>query len=160
MFRQLSCLFPLVLLFSTPAAAKDLRGRFGGGFNQQFGHVSALSVRYAFPTNSPAINVHLEGAFGLETQKEADNRLFTGGRLLWGMIAEDNMNLYLAGGAGALSQNDESTFRLQPAMIADFFFFGLENLGFTVEWGLNLDLAGETGIATAATAAAGAHYWF
>ncbi len=159
-------ILPLLSLFafSSTAMAKDTRGRFAGGFNQQFGHVSALSVRYAIPTNSPAVNIHLEGAFGLETQSGEDteeaNRVFSGGRLLYGIIAEDNLNLFVAGGMGALSNNDSSTLRIQPAMGADFFFFGLENLGFTVEWGLNLDVTGQTGIATTAAAGAGVHYWF
>ena len=44
-------------------------------------------------------------------------------------------------------------------MGADFFLFGLDNLGFTVEWGLNLDTGG-TGLGTAAAVGAGVHYWF
>jgi hypothetical protein len=159
MIRSALAVLPL-LAVSSPALAKDLRGRFGGGFNQQFGAVSALSLRYAFPTNAPAVNIQLEGAFGLETQAESGGRVFSGGRLLYGMIAEDNMNLFVAGGVGALIADQTSTIRLQPTMGADFFFFGLENLGFTVEWGLNLDLAGQTGIATTAAAGAGVHYWF
>jgi hypothetical protein len=61
---------------------------------------------------------------------------------------------------GALSDDDGTTLRIQPAMGADFFLFGLENLGFTVEWGLNLDLTGQSGIATTAAVGAGVHYWF
>jgi hypothetical protein len=159
MTRLIFLLIPL-LGFSSAAQAKDLRGRFAGGFNQQFGHVSALSVRYALPTNSPAVNVHLEGVFGLDTQSDEAGGVFSGGRLLYGVIAEDNMNLFLAGGVGALSADDGTTVRLQPAMGADFFMFGLENLGFTVEWGLNLDLTGQAGIATTAAVGAGVHYWF
>ena len=34
-------------------------------------------------------------------------------------------------------------------MGADFFLFGLDNLGFTVEWGLNLDTGGSPGLETA-----------
>ena len=139
------------------ANAKDLRSRFGAGFNNQFGHVSALSVRYALPTPSPVINVQVEGNFGLDTQTDA---VFSGGRLLYGVIAEDNMSIFAGGGVGVLSSAGESSLRLAPAMGADFFLFGLDNLGFTVEWGLNLDVSGESGAATTAAMAAGAHYWF
>jgi hypothetical protein len=45
-------------------------------------------------------------------------------------------------------------------MGADFFLFGLENLGFTIEWGLNIDVGPTSGVSTTAAAAAGAHYWF
>jgi hypothetical protein len=70
---------------ATPAHAKDLRGRYGVGFNQQFGHVSALSVRYGLPTPSPVINVQVEGAFGLETAaSEEGGNVFAGARVLYG----------------------------------------------------------------------------
>jgi len=159
MLRRLTLLSPLLLL-AVPAAAKDLRGRFGAGFNNQFGHVSALSARYAFPTSSPVVNVQVEGNFGLATSPLEDGKVFSGGRLLYGTIAEDNLNLFIAGGAGALMEGGVGTVRLQPAMGVDFFLYGLENLGMTLEWGLNLDLAEGASVSTTAAVAAGAHYWF
>ena len=144
-----------------PAHAKDLRGRSAVGFNQQFGHVSALSVRYGLPTSSPVINVQVEGAFGLETAATEDGgNVFTGARVLYGFLAEDNMNLFAGGGVGVLTHPDKTIIRTQPAMGADFFLFGLENLGFTIEWGLNIDIGPTSGVSTTAAAAAGAHYWF
>lgn len=159
MFRRIALLSPLLLL-TLPAAAKDLRGRYAAGFNNQFGHISAISGRYAFPTSSPVVNVQVEGNFGLSTSPLEDGKVFTGGRVLYGTIAEDNMNIFVAGGVGALMADGESTVRIQPGMGADFFLFGLENLGFTVEWGLNLDLADGASASTTAAMAAGAHYWF
>ena len=156
----LFCIPALALLTPLSADAKDLRGRFGGGFNNQFGHVSALSVRYALPTPDPVINVRLEGNFGLDSAGETGGSVFSGGRLLYGVIAEDNMSVFASGGLGVLTSGENSTLRAQPSMGADFFLFGLENLGFTVEWGLNLDLSGNPGVATTAAMAAGAHYWF
>ena len=148
-------------IFSASAHAKDLRGRFGAGFNQQFGHVSAFSVRYALPTTSHAVNIQLEGNFGLDTATETEGRsVFSGGRLLYGFVAEDNMTLFAAGGIGILTESEANTVRIQPAMGADFFLFGLDNLGFTVEWGLNLDTGGSPGLETAAAMGAGVHYWF
>ncbi len=170
MKRLLILLTPLLCL-ARQAEAKDLRGRIGAGFNQQFGHVSALSVRYAIPTNSPAINVHIEGNFGIDTAAPATfdaesnetvtgRSIFSGGRVLYGVVAEDNMNLFVAGGVGILTNSDSNTVRLQPSMGADFFLFGLDNLGFTVEWGLNIDTGGAPGVETAAAVGAGVHYWF
>jgi hypothetical protein len=80
--------------------------------------------------------------------------------VLYGTIAEDNMSLFASGGVGAMMESGGSTVRLQPGMGADFFLFGLENLGFTVEWGINLDLADTASLSTSAAMAAGAHYWF
>ena len=158
MTRHLLLAVPAALLLAPRSAdAKDLRGRFGMGFNNQFGHVSALSVRYALPTPDPVINVQVEGNFGLDTQTDA---VFSGGRLLYGVIAEDNMSVFAGGGIGVLSDGGESSLRLAPTMGADFFLFGLDNLGFTVEWGLNLDVSGNSGAATTAAMGAGAHYWF
>ncbi len=146
---------------ATTAHAKDLRGRSGVGFNQQFGHVSALSVRYGLPTPSPVINVQVEGAFGLETAASEDGgNVFAGARVLYGFLAEDNMNLFAGGGLGIVTEQSQNTIRTQPTMGADFFLFGLENLGFTIEWGLNLDIGPTSGVSTTAAAAAGAHYWF
>ncbi len=161
MIRLLTLLAGLFCISST-AEAKDLRGRFGAGFNQQFGHVSAFSVRYALPTTSHAVNIQLEGNFGLDTATESEGgrSVFSGGRLLYGFVAEDNMTLFAAGGVGILTESDANTVRFQPAMGADFFLFGLDNLGFTVEWGLNLDTGGSPGLESAAAMGAGVHYWF
>jgi len=159
MLRSLILASPLLLL-TMPAAAKDLRGRYAVGFNNQFGHVSAISGRYAFPTNSPALNIQVEGNFGLATSPLEDGRVFSGGRVLYGTIAEDNMNLFVAGGAGVMMEVGIGRVRVQPGMGVDFFLFGLENLGLTLEWGMNLDLADGASASTTATMAAGAHYWF
>ncbi len=169
--KHLLFLVTPLLCLSHDAAAKDLRGRIGAGFNQQFGHVSALSVRYAIPTKSHAINVHIEANFGLDTASEptpdpdnndfvSNRSVFSGGRVLYGVVAEDNMNLFVGGGVGMLTNSDSNTIRLQPSMGADFFLFGLDNLGFTVEWGLNIDTGGSPGVETAAAVGAGVHYWF
>ena len=107
------------------------------------------------------MNVHLEGNFGLDTgEKDAGGNVFYGARVLYGVLAEDNMNLFVAGGAGGLTNGDNNTVRLQPSMGTDFFLFGLDNLGFTIEWGLNLDLGQHSRVKTTANMAAGAHYWF
>lgn len=169
--KHLLLLLASLICFGTNAQAKDLRGRFGAGFNQQFGHVSALSVRYAIPTQSHAVNIQLEGNFGLDTATDAvfdpesgkmveGRSVFSGARMLYGFVAEDNMTLFGAGGAGILTSSDSTTVRIQPSMGADFFLFGLDNLGFTIEWGLNIDTGGNPGVSTTAAASAGVHYWF
>ena len=159
MIRPLLALAALTL--PSLAHAKDLRGRTGVGFNQQFGHLSALSVRYGLPTPSPVMNLQVEGLFGLDTAAtdEGGNVVY-GARVLYGFLAEDNMNLFAGGGIGGVNTAAENTLRLQPTMGTDFFLFGLENLGFTVEWGLNMDIGPTSGVSTTAATAAGVHYWF
>lgn len=155
----------MLLAALTPhAGAKDLRSRVGVGFNQQFGGVTAISVRYGLPTPKPTLNVQLELDGGVSLTAGMGSYL-VGGRLLYGVVAEDNLNLYLGAGAAYFREESELTqatgLRLQPSMGAQFFLFGLENLGFTAEWGLNFDLGSPLGIKTVGSAPSVAvHYYF
>lgn len=155
-------LLPLLLLaFSASASAKDLRNRAGFGFDQQFGQVSAFSLRYGLPTDNAAQNIQVEGLFGFSAYKDSQKNIFGGGKLLYGVVAEDNMNLYLGGGAGVAVEGDTTVMRVPLGVTADFFLFGLENLGFSTGVGLNIDLGqGGSGAGTGGTANAGIHYWF
>ncbi len=150
-----------LLLLAAPAEANDLRGRFGFGFHAGLGSVSAISVRYAIPTKSPAMNIQLELDGGFALAADTETELVAGGRLLYGLVAEDNLSLYGAGGAHYVSAAGSDFVRVQPALGAEFFMFGLENLGFGVEWGLNVDLGESTGVRTISGApAVTVHYWF
>lgn len=162
--RRLLPLLPalslVVALAPGAALAKDLSGRFGVGFQHGFGEQSALSVKYTLPLGDPAVIVQLEAFGGFATNTDSSGWLLAGGRGLYAFVVEDNMNLYAAAGAGLLSNQAErqQALRLQPAMGAEFFLFGLENLGLSAEWGLNVDLGDATGLATCA--GVGVHYWF
>jgi hypothetical protein len=156
---------PLVLavgLFPQSAHAKDLRTRVGVGFDQQFGQLSAFSIRYGLPNENPAINIQLEGDFGFSQYKDlGDERIFGGGKLLYGVVVEDNLNLYLGAGGGFMGDGAASVVRIQPLSSVDFFLFGLENLGITTGIGLNIDVGdGGSGVAFTGAANAGVHYWF
>jgi hypothetical protein len=155
---QCLALIPLVsLLLPSTAAAKDLRGRIGVGFQSQLGQSAALSARYALPMPKPTQNMQLELDVGFDVG--ADTTAFmAGGRALYGFLAEDNLTLYGAGGVAWLGGDDN--LRVQPALGAEFFLFGLENLGFSAEWGVNIDMGASSGVRTFGTAAAGVHYWF
>lgn len=158
-------LFPAALLLGallSPSAAhaKDLRNRVGVGFNSWFGHVNSLSVRWGVPTSDPAVNLQLEGDFGMASSSTGRSDVFAGGRLLYAVVAEDNMNLSLGAGGGYLSDLNGGRFRLQPSATVDFFLFGLENLGFTGGYGFDIDLGSTTGFATTGSVIGGLHYWF
>jgi hypothetical protein len=154
----------LLALLAHPAEAKDLRGRLGVGFDNQFGNVSALSLRYALPMPDPAINIQVEGAFGFAKYDPDATDFppvyFGGGRLHYGVVAEDNMNLTVSGGLGVLSDGDAQSLRAEAMMGAQFFLFGLENLGFVTEWGVHFDSGETNSSATDAAVGVGAHYWF
>lgn len=149
------------VLWSAPTAAKDLGNRIGVGMQTQLGAVPALSVRYGLPMPNPAINIQVEGDFGLYSAQSEPTALVLGGRALYAVVVEDNMNLYAYGGAAYLDEGGASTFRLQPGLEIQAFPFGLENLGLTAGTGLNIDLGGgQTGLSTLGSVLAGFHYWF
>jgi hypothetical protein len=150
----------LALALPTAAAAKDLRNRVGVGFNTFFDGGQNLAVRYVVPSGSDAMNIVVEGNAGFSTLS-LDERFAAGGRLLTSVVAEDNMNFYLGGGLGYVKGPVDDHLRLQPLASVDFFFFGLENLGFTSSFGLNIDVGGgSNGLSTASQASAGLTYWF
>ncbi len=158
--------FAATATWAPQAQAKDLRNRAGLGFNNQFGQYSsltALSVRYGLPMPDPAINIQVELDFGL-TAVNFDyvvNGFFTGGRVLYAFVVEDNMNLYGAIGSGLTMTENDVYVQIDPGLGVEFFLFGLENLGFAAEWGLTIALGDPTGISTfAASPGMGLHYYF
>jgi len=158
--RHTLLLLPLFLGLPSLAHGKDLRSRVGVGLDTELGQVPTLSVRLGLPTPDPAINIQAEGDFGVDIRDGQADRFFGGGRLLYGIVAEDNLNLYATAGAGVIGGSNTTTVRLQPGMAVDVFLFGLENLGLTASWGMNLDLGDAAGVSTTGAVAAGVHYWF
>lgn len=152
----------LALLSSPEAQAKDLRGQFAIGFENQLSGLPALSAKYAFPTGQSQLNAQLQVVAGWDVEPNADNRTFFGARGLYGVVAEDNMSLLVGAGLGYAQTGESASFRVEPLMSAEFFLFGLENLGLTLQWGLQLDLssAGTSFRSMGSGAAIGAHYWF
>ena len=159
-------LLALVLLLALPAAAsaRDLRGKVGLGFNNDFSSLTSVSVKLGLPTALPSLNLQVQALVGFAVFADQDNRFFAGGRVLMPVVAEDNLNIYGAIGAGYARFHDQrQTLRAGAALGVEFFLFGLENLGLSAELGLNLD-AGNQKIdlaTTAGTAASvGVHYYF
>lgn len=156
-------LFALALLtLPSVAEAKDLRQRVGVGFNNQFSQLSSISVKYGLPAPEPTINVQAELTAGFAVLGGANDSFFLGARVLYGFLAEDNLNLYAGAGAGFLQEGEDSGVRIQPAAGVEFFFFGLENLGFSTELGVNIDLiGGNTDLfSVSGGPAVGMHYYF
>lgn len=157
----------LLLLSLLPdASAKDLRNRVAVGAHQPLdigspgGSLTQLSVRFGLPTEKPATALQLELDAGFRINATTNSVGYGGGlRLLYGLVVEDNMNLYGVLGAGYQQfQDGPAGVRIIPALSAEFFPFGLENLGITAEWGINVDIGNEFAFGTAP--ALGLHYWF
>lgn len=149
----------LLLSLLSLVSAKDLGNRVGVGFVVQ--DLPALSVRYGLPTGSPIINVQIEADLGLSLPAYEDARYLGGGRLLYGVVAEDNMNFYLGAGAGYYKEGESGYARITPCGSFQFFLFGLENLGISADFGVNLDIGDGGTISTFGTfPAGGLHYYF
>lgn len=126
--------FTLVSTLASVAGAKDLANRLGVGFKNQFAFdLPAIAVQYY-----PGAELGLAAVIGVDTQKDA-SRFGAMVKLNRIIFQEDNLNFYLGAGAGLLSQetngNNESGFELMAYGGAEFFFAGLENLGFSFEFG-------------------------
>ena len=159
----------LLLLAPSDASAKDLRGKFGLGFNNNFTSLTSVSFKGGLPMPKPTQNLQVQGLVGFGLAKFEPARLFVGGRVLIPILAEDNLNLNAGFGAGYLRIRPEGAtdildaFRGQAVLGVEFFFFGLEQLGFSAELGINFDVAEEflSFSTTSGTAASvGVHYYF
>jgi len=137
LFVFVAALLLSVLSFET-ARAKDLTNRLGVGYSDQFSvALPSLSARY-YP--NPQLGV--TAALGVDTQKDA-SRFGLMVRLFKMIFLEDNMNFYMGTGAGLISieQNagtNQSGFELTGFVGSEFFFPGLESLGFSFEAGIGV----------------------
>lgn len=137
-------LFFLIQITSISVSAKDLGSRLGLGYKDQFSNdVPGIAVQYY-----PSREFGLAAVVGLDTQE--NNSKF--GLMLKAMrvvFEEENLNFYMGGGAGLISTEvsgrNESGFELNGFAGVEFFFQGLENLGFSLETGVGISsVASET----------------
>lgn len=150
-------LLSTTLLSPKSAQAKDLGNRVGVGVRNATDGLPSLSARYGLPSSNPAINIQVEGNVGFNSNTGAT---YVGGRGLYAVVVEDNMNLYGYAALGYQSDGIDGGLRLQPGLEVQAFLFGLENLGIVGGLGLNLDVGATSGVSTAGALAAGFHYWF
>lgn len=169
----ISIVIALLLGGVTSASAKDLRGRFAVGFTNQLSPLTSASIKFTFGAKNPTVCVQLQGIAGIALYRARTNndQFFAGFRMLLTFIAEDNLNVYAGVGAGYAGFDDGSrAVRTQPAIGIEFFLFGLENLGLSAEFGVNLDIGISpssgldvttgSGPNAASFGAVGVHYYF
>ena len=133
----------IALFFSTQSVwAVDLANRLGVGYtNQQSVDLPSITARY-YPNSSTGLSL----AVGVDTEK--DNSKFGVLAKLYRIIfTENNMNFYIGGGVGLLTVEEpdalnnlqnKSGFELAGFLGVEFFFSGLENLGFSFEAGVGV----------------------
>ena len=134
----LRILFALLLL-GPSVEAKDLANRLGVGYANQFGvsgDLPSLAVRYY-----PSLDVGVAAQLGVDTQKDASKFGFMG-KVFRIIFMEDNMNFYMGAGGGLISQEiageNDSGFELNGFIGGEYFFSGLDSLGFSFEAGVGV----------------------
>ena len=121
-------------LVPASAEARDMTNRMGIGYKNQFANeIPGIALQYY-----PGADLGLSASLGVDTQK--DSSKFGAMLKLYRIIfQEDNLNFYMGAGAGLVSQEragaNESGFELMGFGGCEFFFTGLENIGFSFEMG-------------------------
>lgn len=129
-----------VLVTQTPqATAKDMSSRLGVSISDQLGMTSSLpSVGVRYWPNS---QVGFAGNLGVDTLKNSSSFGFQG-KIMKNIFPEEHMNFYAAASAALISEETSSKtnsgFSLAGLIGSEFFFAGLENLGFSFEGGFGI----------------------
>ncbi|MCB0392104.1 MAG: organic solvent tolerance protein [Bdellovibrionales bacterium] len=146
--RQSKCwlaklIFLGVSLLTPQLMAKDLTNRLGVGYANQFSEdLPSLAIRYY-----PNAQLGLTAALGVDTGDDGSGAPSKFGfmvRILKIIFIEDNMNFYMGTGAGLLSREDvtnnetDSGFELTGFAGGEYFFSGLDSLGFSFEAGIGV----------------------
>ncbi|MEW6055891.1 MAG: hypothetical protein AB1540_04680 [Bdellovibrionota bacterium] len=135
--RFLTGLFLTLLVFaqSTECAARDLSGRLGFGFTNEFSNstisreVPALSTKYGLSKD-----FHLQAILGFNTESPAAYTL--GAKAYKNIFFETNLNFYMAIGVAWLKA-EKSGFELLGVLGAEFFIPGIDSLGLLFEAGVS-----------------------
>ncbi len=130
--------------------AKDMTHRLGVGFKNNTS-VSIPSVTAVYFADK---DVAYTAAVGMDTMQGYTAMQISGG-MRYIMFFENNLNFYVSGQAGVINYETPATGKKSGAEFlalggVEFFFSGLENLGFTAEAGLGMATLGSTRVYTTA----------
>jgi len=125
----------LFSFLSVSAQAVDLANRLGVGYSNQMSHdLPSITARY-YPNSTIGFSL----AVGVDTENN-NSKFGTLAKIYRNIFSENNLNFYVGGGAGLLSieigTENRSGFEMSGFLGCEFFFSGLENLGFTFETGV------------------------
>ena len=135
----------LAILLPGIASASDLRGRLGVGFTNQLANdIPAISLKVQ---QTKTFSV---GAL-LGFKSDQDNTIYGAGIKLYRIIFDEpQLNFYLAGLLAAenyVNQKNEVVggYQMDGTLGSEFHFQGLESLGFSLEFGVSVRNADESG---------------
>ena len=129
----------LVGFMGVTAEAKDMTSRLGVGIADQLGMSDSLpsvAIRYW-----PSSQIGFSGSLGVDTKKN-NSRFGFQGKIMKNIFPEEHMNFYAAAAAALISEEtsgvNSSGFSMAGLIGAEFFFAGLDNLGFSFEGGFGI----------------------
>ncbi|OFZ78944.1 MAG: hypothetical protein A3K03_06425 [Bdellovibrionales bacterium RIFOXYD1_FULL_44_7] len=118
-----------ILLFSSSAFCRDMQGRLGMGYSNEFSNgVPGVSLKYAFTRD-----IAVQGMLGFSTTSPLNSG--TGLKLFKNIFYETNLNFYYMLGAGILTAKSTTAAEFITGFGTEFFIPGLESLGFMIETG-------------------------
>jgi hypothetical protein len=126
-----------ISLAGAGASAKDLTHRLGIGFSENSSiNLPSLAAKYYV---SP--DIALGANLGVDTQND-ESRFAAAARVYKTIFVEDNLNFYGGASVGSVSHEESgsniSGFELSGFFGCEFFFTGLESLGFSFEAGVGV----------------------
>lgn len=132
----------LTLTLSISAFAVDLTNRLGIGYSQQIGATELPLITAQYYPNS---RFGLTAGLGIDTKKD-DSKFGAMVKAHRIIFTENQMNFYMGGAVGysthetleGTSTKDKSNFEMMALIGAQFFFTGLDSLGFTFETGIGV----------------------
>ena len=125
-------------LLASQAFAKDMTNRLGIGYKNQFvNDIPSVAAQYY-----PSADIGFSVALGVDTQQNLSKFGFMG-KVYRIIFTEENMNFYMGAGGGLISNQTsasttDSGFELNGFVGGEFFFHGLDSLGFTFEAGVGI----------------------
>jgi len=143
-------LFSLLLLLTLGIAsprlsfARNLTGRLGAGFANDWANstssqpVPVLSGKYHL-SRELAVSGNVGASIG-----DGSDQFTLGGKFYRNVIMEPLLNFYLGGGAGWLKDGTDSGVEFKGFFGSEFFFQGLESLGFSFEAGIRGTTLGDS----------------
>lgn len=131
----LSGFIAVLFLINSNAHAKDLSGRLGFGFTNDFSNsssdrmVPAVSTKYGLSKD-----FHLLGALGFDTKSPSAFTL--GGKIFKNIFYETNLNFFTSVGL-AYVKEAKSGVEVLGVLGAEFFIPGIDSLGLLFEAGVS-----------------------
>ncbi|MEY4616351.1 MAG: hypothetical protein RJB66_1311 [Pseudomonadota bacterium] len=135
--KRLVFLMAAVMLMAFGAEAKEMNHRLGVGPKWPFSiDLPGIGIHY-FPNSDYCVT----GALGIETEKGSSAFGLQGGiRRIF--FEERNLNFFVGGAFGILSNevagSNSSGFEMMALSGGEFFFEGLDNLGFNFQMGVGV----------------------